>query len=171
MGKGNKNARQQLIMKYGRICMIEAAGIRYIPTAERRKIKGYKKSDEMITYHHLKPKREGGRSTEENGAILKGYNHQWLEQIPHQQREKINEQLRQFKLNFSQMCLSEKELETGVSDTISLDFDMNDCIEIPVYDNNKKKNGKKKTRAQRKRDTQREIAESIDTSYDDDYRW
>lgn len=78
----NKGIRKAMINKYGKICFMEAAGIRQIPKEERKKIKGYKKTDEKLTYHHIVPKSEHGQATEENGAILKKYNHEWLEQQP-----------------------------------------------------------------------------------------
>ena len=54
----NKKARQALEKIYGKGCMMEKAGI--------RKIKGIKKQDRQITYHHLRPKRLGGQATIEN---------------------------------------------------------------------------------------------------------
>ena len=67
----NKSIKEKMIQKYGKICMMEEAGIRKIPVEERRMIKGYRKTDEQITYHHLKPRCKGGQATEENGALLK----------------------------------------------------------------------------------------------------
>ena len=52
----NKGIRQAMIHKYGKKCMMEEAGIRNIPKEERKKIKGYRKTDEKLTYHHIKPK-------------------------------------------------------------------------------------------------------------------
>ena len=52
----NKSARQKLEKLYGKKCMIEELGIRYIPKKERRKIKGYTKYDECLTFHHIKEK-------------------------------------------------------------------------------------------------------------------
>lgn len=58
----NKKIKEAMIRKYGAKCMMEEAGIRYIPAEKRRRITGYKKSDEVLTYHHLKPKSKGRTS-------------------------------------------------------------------------------------------------------------
>lgn len=101
----NRSIRSIMEAKYGKKCMMEEAGIRFIPVEERRKIKGYRKTDEAITYHHLRPRCKGGPATEENGALLKGYNHQWLEKQSKTTRERINRQLRQYKADFVKMSI------------------------------------------------------------------
>lgn len=169
----NKGARQALIQKFGKICMIEEAGIRKIPLSQRRKLKGYKKSDDQITYHHLRAKRNGGKATEENGALVKGYNHQWLEGLPEEEREAINNRLREFKLNFSGIAITDNGIETVKSGSIPLEFDFkdNDTIIIPVFDNqksDKKKKQKPKTRAQIKKETQERIAEDLEIYYEEE---
>lgn len=169
----NKGARQALIQKFGKICMIEEAGIRKIPLSQRRKLKGYKKSDDQITYHHLRAKRNGGKATEENGALVKGYNHQWLERLPEEEREAINNRLREFKLNFSGIAITDNGIETVKSGSIPLEFDFkdNDTIVIPVFDNqksDKKKKQKPKIRAQIKKETQERIAEDLEIYYEEE---
>lgn len=169
----NKGVRQALIRKFGKICMIEEAGIRKIPLSQRRKLKGYKKSDDQITYHHLRAKRNGGKATEENGALVKGYNHQWLERLPEEEREAINNRLREFKLNFSGIAITDNGIETIESGIIPLEFDFkdNDTIVIPVFDNqksDKKKKQKPKTRAQIKKETQERIAEDLEIYYEEE---
>ena len=153
--------------------MIEEAGIRKIPLSQRRKLKGYKKSDDQITYHHLRAKRNGGKATAENGALVKGYNHQWLERLPEEEREAVNNRLREFKLNFSGIAITDNGIETVKSGSIPLEFDFkdNDTIVIPVFDNqksDKKKKQKPKTRAQIKKETQERIAEDLEIYYEEE---
>ena len=69
----NKSARQELERLFGKKCMIEELGIRYIPKKQRRTIKGYTKYDECLTYHHIKEKHEGGKATADNGGLIMGY--------------------------------------------------------------------------------------------------
>lgn len=163
----NAGAKKQLIQKFGKICMVEEAGIRKIPVAIRKKIKGYKKSDDMLTYHHLNPKRKGGKSTFENGALVKDYNHRWLESLPADEREEVNNRLREFKLNFSTMAITGKGVEVINSGSIPLEFEReneDDEIIIPVFDTieeDKKKKMKHKSRAQIKREMQRQIDEDM----------
>lgn len=115
---------------FGKKCMMEEAGIREIPKEERRKIKGYKHTDEKLTYHHIKPKSQGGKATIENGAVLKGYNHQWLEKQPKAEREKINKQLQEYKIAVA-------EMRNGRIQGKIIQIDMSDTYEIPLIDKEK----------------------------------
>lgn len=120
----NKKARQELERIYGKGCMMERAGI--------RRITGVKKQDRQITYHHLRPKRLGGQATVENGANLAKYNHEWLESLCIQQREKINEKLREYKASIIEFNAN------GVVQAKQLNIDMTDYIEIPLRYNRAK---------------------------------
>lgn len=131
----NKSIRNKMEKIFGKKCMIEESGIRYIPIEERRKIKGYKKFQEKITYHHIKEKQQGGKRSIENGALIKDYNHSWLHSLPEEEKEEINKQLQQYKLNMLVMSGNGKVLEQMSS---ILDFNMDDCIVIPVYDTKRK---------------------------------
>lgn len=131
----NKKARQALEKIYGKGCMMERAGI--------RKINGVKKQDRQITYHHLRPKRLGGQATVENGANLAKYNHEWLESLCEQQREKINNQLREYKASVIEFNTD------GVVQAKQFNVDMSECIEIPL----------KYNRAKLKQDLKRRLGE------------
>ena len=109
----NKAIKEIMMQKYGKICMMEEAGIRFVPVEERRKIKGYRKTDEQITYHHLRPRCKGGQATEENGALLKSYNHQWLERQSKATRERINNMLRRYKADFNAKETVRKKIEVN----------------------------------------------------------
>lgn len=171
MSNGNQRAKNRLIQKFGKICMVEEAGIRKIPRAVRIKIKGYKMSDDMITFHHLVPRRKGGKATPENGALVKDYNHRWLESLPSAEREQVNDKLREFKMSFAQLYAGEKGLEIDDSGTLELDFggiEEGDNIIIPVFPTSKEdimKRKQHKSRAQLKREFQQEIEDAL---YDDD---
>ena len=131
----NKKARQELERIYGKGCMMEKAGI--------RKIKGINKQDMQTTYHHLRPKRLGGQATVENGANLAKYNHEWLEKLSTQQREKINNQLRAYKASVIEFNTD------GVVQAKEISIDMTECIEIPL----------KYNRAKLKQDLRRRLEE------------
>ena len=120
----NKKARQALEKLYGKGCMMERAGI--------RKITGVKKQDRQITYHHLRPKHLGGQATVENGANLAKYNHEWLEKLSTQQREKINNQLRAYKASVAEFNAN------GIVQAKEISIDMSECIEIPLRYNRAK---------------------------------
>ena len=164
----NKSARQELERLFGKKCMIEQLGIRYIPSKERRKIKGYTKYDEYLTFHHIKEKHNGGKSTPENGALIKGYNHRWLHTLPDYQKEQINEALQQYKLALlaKRVEVDEKGNTKEVVEEIPLDFSADDFITLPAFDTDKKPNKKKKfNRAKHKRELQKMIDEEL---YGDD---
>ena len=77
----------------------------------------------------------GGQATEENGALLKSYNHQWLERTDKATREKINRQLREFKLQVVGMEISG---DLRVGNQIQFDFDnLGELLEIPLLRNEK----------------------------------
>lgn len=129
----NKSIREKMEQKYGKKCMMEEAGIRFIPVEERRKIKGYRKTDEKLTYHHLKPKCKGGQATMENGALLKSYNHQWLEQQSKATREKINDMLRRYKYRIDAIQMN-GNLEVYQQMSF-LPEEFGEYYIIPAYDN------------------------------------
>lgn len=168
----NKSARQELERLFGKKCMIEALGIRYIPKKERRKIKGYTKYDECLTFHHIKERHNGGKATPENGALIKGYNHRWLHTLPDYQKEQINEALQQYKLSIlaRKIEIDENGQTKEVVEEIPLDFDPKDFIEIPAFDTEKKPKKKKFNRAKEKRKFQKcvdEYYESVDEDISD----
>lgn len=162
----NKSARRELERVFGKICMIEAAGIRYIPKGKRRKLKGYTKYDEQITYHHIHEKSKGGKATFENGALARGYNHRWLHSLPEAQKEEVNQKLIEFKISTLQ-AIGDKIYETSIAE-IPLEFDLEEEFDIiPVFDTDRKK---KFNRAKQKRAMKREIDEYYD-SLDKDDEW
>lgn len=131
MSRSNRDIRQLMEQIYGSRCMMEEAGIRKVPIEQRRKIKGYKKVEEQITYHHLRRRSKGGEATVENGALLKWYNHQWLERQPVAIRERINDELRKYKARFVGMQITG---DGRIGNQIMMDLEEpGEFIEIPLY--------------------------------------
>lgn len=97
MDKSNKAAREALEKIYGSKCMIHE-GIRKITgiNAKKNRYKG-KSISRQLTYHHLKAKRDGGRATIENGALLCRVCHDWLEEQSPKDRNRLNQELRAYK--------------------------------------------------------------------------
>lgn len=155
----NKRIRTKMEKIYGRKCMIEEMGIRYIPSETRRNIIGYKKWQDQIQYHHIRMKSKGGQATLENGSLLKGYNHQWLHKQPKEVQERINNMLQQYKLSFVTLSGEEQEIVFGEeSGTIDLELG-DDFIEIPLLPQTKKQ---KYNRAKVKREYQKIIDENLE---------
>lgn len=165
----NKTGKRLLEKRYGKGCFMERAGIREItPEQEaeyKRSIRGFKKLDRTITYHHIREKRNGGKVSIENGANLAAYNHQWFNAQTPEVQAQINNQLQQFKfkIDMVRMAVGDEGLEF---DKINVDIDMSDTIEIPVYDNSileeKEVKRPKFNRAKVKRQTQKLIEEDIE---------
>lgn len=155
----NSTCRKLLEKRYGKGCFMERAGIRKItPEQEKemkRTIKGYKKLDRTITYHHIKEKCKGGEVSIENGANLAAYNHAWLHQQDETTKEQINKQLQDFKLSIDVAGLEVNENGVEITDNRHVDFDMSDTISIPLYDAPVHTKRNKFNRAKNKRETQK----------------
>lgn len=137
----NKTGRILLEKIYGKGCFIERAGIREINEDEekllKRQIKGYKRLNRTITYHHLKKKEYGGIVSIDNGANIAAYNHEWLHQQPPEKQEEINNQLREFKykIDCAKVALGDKNINFEKLGNIDFSLNKSDYISIPVYDN------------------------------------
>ena len=125
MSKGNKSAREMLERIYGKHCMIHQ-GIRKIrpPAPKNVKYKG-KSIASQLTYHHLVPKHLGGKATVENGAELCRSCHDWLEQLSKAEREKVNNELREYKDKLYREC------KVTLVDELPLNFKVNAMIFTP----------------------------------------
>ncbi len=163
----NSTGRKLLEQKYGTGCFMERAGIRKITPEEEKafkKIKGFKKFDRTISYHHIRERSKGGEVSIENGANLAVYNHQWLHQQPPEVIAAINNRLQQFKweIDMAKIQVTDRGVETDKLK--SFEIDMSDTIDIPLYDNtieDIEKRHKKFNRAEIKRETLKQIEEEL----------
>ena len=163
----NRQGRKLLEQIYGEGCFMERAGIRKITPEEeqlfKKTIKGFKKLDRTITYHHIKEKHDGGKVTIENGANLAAYNHAWLHQQPPEVKNSINRQLQEFKMSIVRMRFSEKgKIMDRYMEQIPLMQD--EYVSIKAYDNTEKDLEKRKqkfNRAKAKQETQKIIDEVL----------
>lgn len=96
MSSSNKHAKDALIRRYGDKCFIErlhlrdTSGIKYTGCGQYKKMK-------MLTYHHIVMKKDGGKATVENGALLSNENHIWFHKQPADAQRKMNEQFQELK--------------------------------------------------------------------------
>ena len=99
-GKNNKAIKNSMIKKYGKKCFIEELGLRTREEIEQD-LKRFKKSKRaellMLTFHHIKERRDGGAATEENGAILRNINHIWFNSLDMNEQRRINKLFQEYK--------------------------------------------------------------------------
>ena len=163
----NRQGRKILEQIYGEGCFMERAGIRKITPEEeklfKKTIKGFKKLDRTITYHHMRERHNGGKVTIENGANLAAYNHAWLHQQSPEVRNSINRQLQEFKMSIVRMSFNDKcEQIDMMSEQVPLRQD--NYVSIKAYDNTEQdleKRRQKFNRAKTNRETQKMIDEIL----------
>lgn len=160
MSKKNSKARKRLEKIYGKGCFMERAGI--------REITGFRKDSYVMTYHHMRHKSEGGKATDENGAVLALENHVFLHSLPRAEEEVINNKIRRWKANFLTMK-SNGEIEDSASLTFPDLTNDEECIIIDLQENTEEqerlrrmKKEQKFNRAKVKRETQKLVNEIID---------
>ena len=108
----------------------------------------------QLTYHHIKEKRNGGKTTIENGALLSAENHEWFNKQSDKAQRQMNELFQEYKrlvdigIIVNGQTLVEKSIE----------IDMSNFIEIPVIETTDEIR-KKYNRAKEKRQWKKEIEE------------
>ena len=102
----------------------------------------------QLTYHHIKKKKDGGKATVENGALLSAENHQWFHQQNSQSQEYMNTMFQEYKKQVD-------ECTVVFVDELDLPF------EIKAMDFSIDERGKF-NRAKEKRKTQKIIDEYYD---------
>lgn len=82
----NKSVREELEKLYGKECFIEKLHLRKDTEPRKYTSKGQMEKMKRLTYHHILEKRNGGKATIENGALLSAENHSWFhKQSEHKQ--------------------------------------------------------------------------------------
>lgn len=136
----NKRAKQKLIDKYGSVCFIEELKIRKLPPDTRFQVskKDWKKMNQL-TYHHIIMKKDGGKATMENGALLKAYNHEWFHKQSLEDQAKMNEMFQEYKRRYDKAEVEFVD-KNGTDFEIKVaTFDIDNDKEIHVYNRAKVK--------------------------------
>ena len=144
----NKNAKQELIKRYGAECFIEKLHLRKDTTPRRYTSKGQKKRMKQLTYHHIRMKKDGGKATVENGALLSAENHSWFHQQSPQAQGYMNAMFQEYKKQAD-------ECTVVFVDELDLPFEVR-TIEFSIDERGKF------NRAKEKRETQKIIDEYYD---------
>ena len=94
----------------------------------------------------------GGATSEHNGAVMNALAHAYSHSLPREQEEIINNMLRDFKFRASTISIEDKVKVEGKE----MEFDLSDCIEIPLEPIKRKE---KFNRAKTKQETRNKIRE------------
>lgn len=118
----NKHIKNRMVAKYGPECWIEKLHLRQDTEPRRYTSKAQYKRMKALTYHHIKERRNGGRSTEKNGAILSAENHQWFHKQPLEVQARLNQIFQEYKRQFALLQGDDKKaIEALKLEEISFD--------------------------------------------------
>lgn len=179
----NRGVRQQLEAKYGKGCMFKKCHakeqIEALHTIKTYKIflattrysgKKIRQLEANMTLHHLRHRSEGGKTDEENGAIVSEMAHRYIHSLPRDQEEVVNNMLRRFKMTGGLLVPTETGIEILDPQGIELELDLQDCITIPAYDTTREdyRRREKFKRQQMKKETQELIDECFENLNDEE---
>lgn len=148
----NKKIKEELIRRYGAECFIEKLKLRKDNTPRRYKGKGQMKRMKQLTYHHIKMKKDGGRATVENGALLSAENHAWFHKQSPRDQAIMNEMFQEYKRQY-------QECQIVFVDELELPFEVK-TMEFHIDERELKRT--KYNRAKEKREFQRRVDEELD---------
>ena len=149
----NKRAKEKLIELYGAECFIEKLKLRKYTEPKKYKGKGQMKRMKQLTYHHIKMKKDGGRATVENGALLSAENHTWFHKQSPQVQTQMNEIFQEYKRQQSQEC------QVVFVDELKLGFEIK-TMEFSIREREQKK--EKYNRAKEKKEFQKRVDEELE---------
>lgn len=145
----NKSARQELERLYGKECFIDKLHLRE-KKQKRYTGKGQFKRMKQLTYHHIKMKKDGGKATVENGALLSTENHAWFHKQSPEKQAEMNKAFQEYKMEFAELTTE------GIKQAQRIEIDMSDYITIPLENN---RETTKQRRAREKQELKKELEE------------
>ena len=107
----------------------------------------------QLTYHHIRMRKDGGKATVENGALLSAENHAWFHKQSPQVQTQMNEMFQEYKRQQSQEC------QVVFVDELEFPFEIR-TTEFHIDEREQKKT--KYNRAKDKREVQKRINEELD---------
>ena len=149
----NKRAKEKLIKLYGAECFVEKLKLRKDTEPRKYKGKGQMKRMKQLTYHHIRMRKDGGRATVENGALLSAENHVWFHKQSPQVQAQMNKIFQEYKKQQSQEC------QVVFVDELETPFEIR-VMEFHIDEREQKKT--KYNRAKDKREVQKRIDEELD---------
>lgn len=117
----NKSAKKQLIERYGKIDFLDRLHIK-VPQLKKYKSKGQLRKMKQLTYHHIVPQKQGGKTNIENGALMSLEHHEWF----HLQSEEVQQQLNELFQELKRRIDNSQEVPVIFTDEdIDLPFKVN----------------------------------------------
>lgn len=119
----NKKTREEMIALFGEECWIEKLNLKPRSIIGEYTGKSIQKAKEekRIVYHHIIMKKDGGKSTIANGALISEENHAWFHKQKQWRQDAMNEYFQQYKIN---CILANFDDEMAVHATkLQIDFD------------------------------------------------
>lgn len=156
----NKKAKDELIRYYGAECFIEKLKLRKDVKPKRYRGRGQTKRMKQLTYHHIKMKKDGGKATRENGALLSAENHSWFHQQSPQAQGYMNALFQEYKRQVD-------ECQVVFVDELDLGFEIKPTtFEIDergqILDTKKEKYNREKEKRKYQKQVDEELAERDD---------
>ena len=136
----NKKAKEKLIELYGAECFIEKLHLRQDDKPRHYTGKAQLKRMKQLTYHHIQERRNGGKATVENGALLSVENHIWFNKQSPKVQARLNKAFQRY-----------KECQVVFSDDIELRTEVA-AVELRIEEKEQKKSY---NRAKQKRENRR----------------
>ena len=147
----NKREKEKLIRIYGAECFIEKLKLRKDVKPIKYKSKGQMKKMKQLTFHHIKMRKDGGKATVENGALLSAENHAWFHQQSSKDQAQMNDMFQEYKKQY-------QECEVVFVDDLDLGFEIK-VMEFHIDEREHKKD--KYNRAKEKREFQKRVDEEL----------
>lgn len=119
----NRRTRDEMIKLFGNECWVEKLDLKPRSITGKYRGKAIKKvkKDKILTYHHIIMKKDGGKNTIANGALMSEENHTWFHQQKQWKQDKMNEYFQQYKIN---CILARFDDEMAVKATkLQIDYD------------------------------------------------
>ena len=130
----NKRATEALIRLYGKECFIEKLHLR--PDTERKYTgKAQYHRMKQLTYHHIEMKKDGGKATIENGALLSAENHEWFNRQSKEKQRQMNDMFQEYKRKIDYGIAVAQLTTQGIKQAEAIEVEpTEEVIEIPVYE-------------------------------------
>lgn len=97
----NKKTREELKKLFGDECWVDKLDLKARTIFGEYKGKSVEqlKEDKKLVYHHIIMKKDGGKNTIANGALMSKENHEWFHKQKQWKQDKMNEYFQQYKIN------------------------------------------------------------------------